>query len=55
MNPKKYLPLMIEISNKNILLIGGGKAAAEKLRTLSQLKKKNQSHLSRLCRRISRT
>ncbi len=37
---KTYLPLMIEVSKKNILLIGGGKAAAEKLRTLSQLNKK---------------
>jgi precorrin-2 dehydrogenase / sirohydrochlorin ferrochelatase len=37
---KQYIPLMIEISKKNILLIGGGKAAAEKLRTLSQLQKK---------------
>lgn len=31
---------MLEVSEKNILLIGGGKAAAEKLRTLSQLNKK---------------
>jgi precorrin-2 dehydrogenase/sirohydrochlorin ferrochelatase len=37
---KKYLPIMIDISKKNILLIGGGKAASEKLRTLSQLNKR---------------
>ena len=37
---KVYLPLMLEVSKKNILLIGGGSACAEKLRTLSQLGKR---------------
>lgn len=31
---------MLDVSNKNILLLGGGKASAEKLRTLSQLGKR---------------
>ncbi|MCB1141534.1 MAG: bifunctional precorrin-2 dehydrogenase/sirohydrochlorin ferrochelatase [Leptospiraceae bacterium] len=37
---KTYLPILLDISNKDILLIGGGKSALEKLRTLSQLNKK---------------
>jgi len=32
--------MMLDVSNKNILLLGGGKASAEKLRTLSQLDKR---------------
>jgi precorrin-2 dehydrogenase / sirohydrochlorin ferrochelatase len=31
---------MLDVTNKNILLLGGGKASAEKLRTLSQLGKR---------------
>jgi precorrin-2 dehydrogenase / sirohydrochlorin ferrochelatase len=31
---------MLDVSNRNILLLGGGKASAEKLRTLSQLGKR---------------
>ncbi len=37
---KKYLPIMLDVSDKNILILGAGKASAEKLRTLSQLGKK---------------
>lgn len=37
---KTYLPIMLDVSTKNILLLGGGKASAEKLRTLSGLGKK---------------
>jgi len=33
---KIYYPLMLDITDKNILIIGGGPAAAEKLRSLSQ-------------------
>jgi len=36
---KIYLPIMLDVSNKNILLIGGGAACAEKLRSLGQLGK----------------
>ncbi|MBK6603977.1 MAG: hypothetical protein KBF99_11615 [Leptospiraceae bacterium] len=32
--------MMLDVTNKNILLLGGGKASAEKLRTLSQLGKR---------------
>lgn len=32
--------MMLDVSNKNILLLGGGKASAEKIRTLSQLGKR---------------
>ncbi|MDX1957762.1 MAG: NAD(P)-dependent oxidoreductase [Leptospiraceae bacterium] len=35
-----YLPLVLDVTNKEILLLGGGLAASEKLRTLSQLNKK---------------
>jgi precorrin-2 dehydrogenase/sirohydrochlorin ferrochelatase len=31
---------MLDVTSKNILLLGGGKASAEKLRTLSQLRKR---------------
>ncbi len=31
---------MLDVTNKKILLLGGGKASAEKLRTLSQLQKR---------------
>ncbi len=34
---KVYLPLLMDITDKKVLLIGAGKACAEKLRTLSQL------------------
>lgn len=37
---KQYLPIMLDVTNKNILILGAGKASAEKLRTLSQLGKK---------------
>ena len=37
---KIYYPLMLDISDKNILILGGGPAAAEKLRSLSQTGKK---------------
>ncbi|MCB1176147.1 MAG: hypothetical protein KDK36_01090 [Leptospiraceae bacterium] len=40
MKEKKYLPLMMDVTEKKILILGGGKASAEKLRTLSQLGKK---------------
>ena len=36
---KIYLPIMLDVSEKNILLIGGGAACAEKLRSLGQLNK----------------
>src|SRR6185295_6925180 len=36
---KSYLPIMLDVSNMNILLLGAGKASTEKLRTLAQLKK----------------
>lgn len=32
-----YLPLMLDVSNRRILLLGGGRASAEKLRTLETL------------------
>lgn len=32
--------MMLDVTKKNILLLGGGKASAEKLRTLSQLGKR---------------
>lgn len=32
--------MMLDVTSKNILLLGGGKASAEKLRTLSQLGKR---------------
>ena len=34
-----YLPILLDVTNRDILLIGAGKACAEKLRTLSQLGK----------------
>lgn len=37
---KKYLPVMLDVTHKKILLLGGGKASAEKLRTLEQLGQK---------------
>lgn len=36
---KQYLPLMLDVTDRNILLIGAGRACAEKLRTLAQLGK----------------
>lgn len=36
---KQYLPIMLDVTNKNILILGAGKASAEKLRTLAQLGK----------------
>lgn len=36
---RTYLPVLLDVTEKNILLIGAGKACAEKLRTLSQLQK----------------
>ncbi|MES0490020.1 MAG: bifunctional precorrin-2 dehydrogenase/sirohydrochlorin ferrochelatase [Leptospirales bacterium] len=33
---KKYLPVMLDITEKRILIIGGGRACLEKLRSLSQ-------------------
>lgn len=36
---KKYLPLLLEISQKKILMIGPGLAAREKLHSLSQVQK----------------
>lgn len=40
MKQKTYLPFMLDVSEKNILILGAGKASSEKLRTLSQLNKK---------------
>jgi siroheme synthase-like protein len=40
MKEKIYLPVMLDVTNTEILVLGGGKASAEKLRTLSQLNKK---------------
>jgi len=37
-NNKKYLPVMIDLTDLKIVIIGAGKAAAEKLHTFSQLK-----------------
>ncbi len=37
---KTYLPIMLDVTEKNILILGGGKASAEKLKTLSSLNKK---------------
>jgi len=37
---KTYLPIMLDVTEKNILILGAGKASAEKLRTLSSLNKK---------------
>ena len=34
-----YLPLLLDVTNREILLLGAGRACAEKLRTLSQLEK----------------
>jgi precorrin-2 dehydrogenase / sirohydrochlorin ferrochelatase len=34
---KKYLPVMLDVTNKKILILGAGKAGAEKLRTLGGL------------------
>ncbi len=40
MRDRTYLPLLLDITDKKILILGAGKAASEKLRTLSQLGKK---------------
>ncbi len=40
MKEKIYLPIMLDVTKTEILVLGGGKASAEKLRTLSQLHKK---------------
>lgn len=47
---KIYLPIMLDVTDKKILLIGGGAACAEKLRSLGQLNKKITAIAPEFCR-----
>ena len=50
---KIYLPIMLDVSEKNILLIGGGVACAEKLRSLGQLNKEITAIAPEFCENFS--
>ncbi|MBE7439465.1 MAG: hypothetical protein HS115_13480 [Spirochaetales bacterium] len=40
---RKYLPIMLDVTERSVLILGGGKAAAEKLRTLDQLRPRTRA------------
>lgn len=40
---RKYLPIMLDVTGRTVLLLGGGRAAAEKLRTLDQIRPKTRA------------
>lgn len=52
---RKYLPLWLDISNKNILLIGGGRIATQKLAALSMFTDKITILAVEICKDIQKT
>ncbi len=52
---RKYLPVWLDISNKNILIIGGGRIATQKLSTLSMFTDKITILAIKICEDIQQT
>lgn len=53
--PRKYLPVLLDISNKNILLIGGGRIATQKLSALLMFTDKITILAIEICEDIQQT
>ena len=52
---RKYLPVLLDISNKDILIIGGGRIATQKLSTLSMFTDKITILAIEICEDIQQT
>jgi len=53
--PRKYLPVSLDISDKDILIIGGGRIATQKLSTLSRFTDKITILAIEICEDIQQT